>query len=143
MKKLKLLGVFVAASVVCVYAQPTNTTTTTTNNPPPHQTSSQSVLGPSVNNGVYIPEHLPNRKPIPYVPLREADVMWEHRIWRVIDLREKINHPLYYPTAEAASKRPSFFSVIKKGIISHELTVYDPNPAIFDADEEFKIEEPY
>src|ERR1035437_3483279 len=131
MKKVKVLGVFVAAPVVCVYAQPTNTTTTTTNNPPPHQTSSQSVLGPSVNNGVYIPEHLPNRKPIPYVPLREADVMWMHRIWRVIDLREKINHPLYFPTDEVAAKRPSLFLVIKQGIINHELSVYDPNPAVY------------
>src|ERR1035437_2234812 len=143
MKKLKLLGVFVAASVACVLAQPTNTTTTISSTPPPQHTNSSSVLGPSVNNGVYIPEHLPNRKPIPYVPLREADVMWMHRIWRVIDLREKINHPLYFPTDEVAAKRPSLFLVIKQGIINHELSVYDPNPAVYDPDEEFKIELPY
>ena len=137
MKNLKLLGVFVAASSICGFAQ-----TITPNNPPPHQQSS-TTLGPSVNNGVYIPEHLPNRKPIPYVPLREADVIWQHRIWRVIDLREKINHPLYYPTDEVSAKRPSLFSVIKQGIISHELSVYDPNPSVYDPDEEFKIEEPY
>jgi len=137
MKKLKLLGVFVVATAMCGFAQ-----TITPNNPPP-QNSSQSVLGPSINNGVYIPEHLGSRKPIPYVPLREADVMWEHRIWRVIDLREKMNHPLYYPESENTTKRPSFFSVIQKGIVTHELSVYDPNPSIFDPDEEFKIELPY
>src|ERR1035437_3495213 len=142
MKKLKLLGVFVAASAVCALAQPATSTTTISSTPPPQHTSSPSVLGPSVNNGVYIPEHLPNRKPILYVPLREADVMWEHRIWRVIDLREKINHPLYYPEDEESTKRPSLFSVIKKGIMNHELSVYDPNPAVYNADEEFKIEYP-
>ena len=88
MKKLKLLGAVVVVSAVGAFAQTTNTNTTTiSSNPPPQKTSSQSVLGPSVNNGVYIPEHLPSRKPIPYVPLREADVMWQKRIWRVIDLR--------------------------------------------------------
>jgi gliding motility associated protien GldN len=34
---------------------------------------------------------------IPYEPVREADVPWEKRMWRVIDLREKINAPFTYP----------------------------------------------
>lgn len=142
-KALLLIGV--AGSIVCGFAQaPTTTTTpppttTTTTAPPTTPTGTPSVLGPTVNNGVYIPEHLPNRKPIIYTPLREADVMWQKRIWRVIDLREKINHPLYYPV-DMVAKRPSFFDIIQKGIMSQELTVYDPNPGTFVADEEFLIE---
>lgn len=38
-----------------------------------------------------------NRRAIPYVHQREADVMWAKRVWQEIDLRQKINHPLYYP----------------------------------------------
>ncbi len=32
-----------------------------------------------------------------YPHVREADVMWSTTIWREIDLREKMNQPLYYP----------------------------------------------
>ena len=36
-----------------------------------------------------------NRKVQPYPHLRQADVMWSRKIWREIDLREKVNHPFY------------------------------------------------
>lgn len=39
------------------------------------------------------------RKVLNYQPLREADIMWEKRIWRVIDVREKMNLPFMYPEA--------------------------------------------
>lgn len=37
-------------------------------------------------------------EPVAYPPVRQADVMYYWTIWRTIDLREKINHPLYFPT---------------------------------------------
>ncbi|MEM7103920.1 MAG: gliding motility protein GldN [Bacteroidota bacterium] len=37
------------------------------------------------------------RVPLPYEHIREADVFWEKRIWRVIDTREKMNLPFRYP----------------------------------------------
>ena len=37
-------------------------------------------------------------EPIPYPPVRQADVMYYWTLWRIIDLREKVNHPLYFPT---------------------------------------------
>jgi len=51
-----------------------------------------AVLSPIVDR-----ENVPSRKPIPYHHLREADLMWKKKIWRMLDLKEKINHPLYYP----------------------------------------------
>lgn len=74
---------------------------------------------------------------ISYAPVREADVMWSKRVWRIIDLREKINLSLYYPTHET-SIRNSLFDVIRKGILSRKLDAYDSGPAVFDPDEEFK-----
>ena len=43
--------------------------------------------------------------PIPYAPIRQADVMAYYTIWRTIDLREKVNHPLYFPTEVRGSWR--------------------------------------
>jgi gliding motility associated protien GldN len=39
------------------------------------------------------------RAALPYAPVREADIMWEKRLWRVIDVREKMNQPFTYPEA--------------------------------------------
>ena len=36
--------------------------------------------------------------PVPYPAVRQSDVMWQMYIWREIDLREKRNQPLYFPT---------------------------------------------
>ena len=36
--------------------------------------------------------------PIPYPTVKANDVMWHVYIWREIDLREKRNHALYFPT---------------------------------------------
>ncbi|MEI7594650.1 MAG: gliding motility protein GldN [Bacteroidota bacterium] len=41
--------------------------------------------------------HVSNRQVIPFAHLREADVMWASRVWRQLDLREKMNLPLYFP----------------------------------------------
>ena len=47
---------------------------------------------------VYVKEHIPMKKPVPYEYIREADVMWSKVVYRIIDLRQKQNLPLYYPT---------------------------------------------
>ncbi|MEM9260693.1 MAG: gliding motility protein GldN [Bacteroidota bacterium] len=37
------------------------------------------------------------RRILPYEDVREADIMWQKRIWRVLDVREKINLPFANP----------------------------------------------
>lgn len=54
---------------------------------------------------------------LPYEPLREADIPWERRIWRVIDVREKINLPFTYPVQP-------FFSIIADAAQSGEIKVF-------------------
>ena len=92
-----------------------------------------NITAQNVLDGTYIKEHVPKRKFIPYTPLREADVMWSKRVWRTIDLREKVNHPLYFPTSKINDRR-SLFDVIKDAVVTGQLTAYG-NPVL---DDEFK-----
>jgi gliding motility associated protien GldN len=92
------------------------------------------VLDPNVQDEVFLRENTRTRKPIPYTFLREADVMWSKRVWRTLDLREKFNHPLYYPETKI-NNRASLFDVIKKALLEGEIFAFD-NPAM---DDEFRV----
>lgn len=81
----------------------------------------------------WIKENTPTRRVVPYTHVREADVMWHRRIWRVIDLREKINQPLYYPIIPIQDRK-SLFDVLKEGVLEGTITAYS------DADDEFTIQ---
>ena len=61
--------------------------------------------------------------------MREADVMWSKRVWRVIDLKEKMNHPLYYPD-EQILDRKSLFDVIKDAATKDGTITCFGSPAI-------------
>lgn len=50
-----------------------------------------------VLDGAFAREHVSKREPISYQPIREADAMYSKKILRVIEMTEKINHPLYFP----------------------------------------------
>jgi gliding motility associated protien GldN len=78
-----------------------------------------------VMDGIYVRESVPQRIPIPYPHVREADMMYTKRIWRIIDLREKINHPLYYPTVRMQD-RVSFVQRLVDAIKYNEISAYDP-----------------
>nr|WP_319271105.1 gliding motility protein GldN [uncultured Draconibacterium sp.] len=84
-------------------------------------------------NGAYKQNDIYEKKPMPLVGVREADVFWQKTLWRVIDLREKMNIPLYYPTIEVAD-RTNLISLLMKGIENGQLTPYDAQ-----ADDDFKI----
>ena len=77
-----------------------------------------------VLDDIYAPDHVPNRKPIPYAYLREADAMYKKRVWRVIDLREKINLNLYYPTSPIKD-RMSLIDLLLNGIANEGVTAYN------------------
>jgi hypothetical protein len=50
-----------------------------------------------VLDGAFMREHTVERKFIPYQNIREADAMYSKKILRIVELREKHNHPLYFP----------------------------------------------
>jgi gliding motility associated protien GldN len=86
----------------------------------------QSSNAQYVLDGVFQREHTDKRRVVPYASLREADVMWNKRIWRRMDLREKMNHPFYYPQTPINDRR-ALFDVIKDALlVDGTLTAYSP-----------------
>lgn len=89
-----------------------------------NHTQAQVIDNTSIpTNNAWKKEHTKDRKPIAYSWLREADVMWSKRIWRKIDLREKMNHPLYYPETPVRD-RVSLAQILWDAVQQGELTVY-------------------
>ncbi len=77
MKKLILLAVVVAVASISFVSK---------------------VTAQDVFTEVYVKEHVPNKTPVPYEHIREADVMWAKIVYRMVDLRQRQNLALYYPT---------------------------------------------
>jgi gliding motility associated protien GldN len=78
-----------------------------------------------VLDGIYIRENARGRKPVTFNHASEINLMWMKRVTRVLDLREKINHPFYYPL-ETSNGMSNLITVLRSGICSNELTAFDP-----------------
>lgn len=72
-------------------------------------------------DGYVVKSDVANRKVIPYSPIRQTDVAFSKRIWREIDLREKMNQAF-------ASPKARLMDIIVEAIQNGELTAYDPTP---------------
>lgn len=60
---------------------------------------------------------LQEKPPLAYPALSERDLFWEHRVWRVIDVREKMNLPFINP------ERP-LFDIITEAAEQSKITLY-------------------
>ena len=72
-------------------------------------------------DGYYKKANILNAKVTPYPNLRENDVAFAKRVWREIDVREKMNQYL-------ASPKLRLIDVLMDAIANGELTAYDPTP---------------
>ena len=90
---------------------------------------------PNVLDGAYVKETNLTKRVIPYPHLREADVMYKRRIWQEIDLRQKFNHPFYFPL-DPIQDRQNLFDVIREArLVEGSLVAYSAGP--LGTDDEF------
>jgi gliding motility associated protien GldN len=129
-------------------AQANNSNTNTNNqtnvsqpqpNPPGTGQSQPSVLSPNQPlDGAYKPDDKFDRRVVPPAMMREADIMWQTRVWRVIDTREKINQQLYYPEKDNGN-RHSLFEILKDALLGGEISGYSFNPFDWDDCESIRL----
>jgi gliding motility associated protien GldN len=68
-------------------------------------------------DGVIKPTLIYESRVLAYDPVREADVPWQRKIWRIIDIREKLNLPFAYPV------KP-FITILLEGIAAGEMAAF-------------------
>jgi gliding motility associated protien GldN len=118
---MKKVGVLIIAALILFGFQAVQAQT--------QETENDSITDQSTWSGldlVYQRQHIKEKKPIPYEPIREADIMWSKLVWRIIDMRQKKNQPLYFPTV-AIGERMSLIDVLMEAIEKGELTAYKPS----------------
>lgn len=91
-------------------------------------------LSAQIIDGAYTKRTAIERKPAPLPGIREADAIWSRTVWRIIDLREKMNQQFYYPTREIQD-RTNLINLLLKGIKEGTAPAYDATQD----DAEFKV----
>ena len=69
-------------------------------------------------DGLYEPKIMKEKRTLAWENVREADVFWEKRVWRIIDVREKMNQPFVYPESP-------FINIILDAAKNGEITIYN------------------
>ena len=87
------------------------------------------VLDIGPRDGIYDKTAILQMNPIPYVPLREADVIWSRRIWREINMKEKMNQPFYFPETPQGTWK-SFMQLVLDNMKEGTITSYEDDKFI-------------
>ncbi len=67
-------------------------------------------------------------KPLPYGYVGDRDMLFAKRVWEIVDLDQRINFPMYFPTEDSnlGGDRKSLFSVLMSAMDSGKITeVYE------------------
>ena len=93
---------------------PTSATVTPSNSIKVEAAENTSAAPPDKDapiDGIVEKRTILDKQVLPWEPVREADIMWSKRVWRVIDIREKINLPF-----SNQENGQSFLEILLKGI---------------------------
>ena len=66
------------------------------------------------------------RTPLAYENIREEDAWYRHRVWREIDIREKMNLPFRYK-AEEDNGNQRFINILLRSVKNADVTAFDAN----------------
>jgi gliding motility associated protien GldN len=125
MKKIVFLTV---AAIMLLVANITITSAQAPEAAQPDASATQNSTGVKkslAQDGVFQKTIITTRDPIAYPYIREADIIWSKRIWRTVDLREKLNFSLYYPTVDMALRR-SLVQTLVDAIRNGKIRAFDP-----------------
>lgn len=67
-----------------------------------------------------------NDKPLEYGYIAKRDILWQRVVWETIDLDERVNFPLLYPTEEGrlGDDRKSLFKVLTDAAKAGDIKIY-------------------
>lgn len=95
--------------------------------------SATTESGAQIVNGAFKRTDVIQKKPMPLPSVREADIFWSRKLWRVIDLREKMNQTLYFPSVET-NGYINLITLLMNGVENGQITPYDAG-----LDDDFKV----
>ena len=78
------------------------------------------------NDNAFDKSSVSARTPLGYEHLRWDDALFSEKVWREIDLREKINQPFRYE-AESDNGSQIFVNMLLKAVNSGEVTAFNPS----------------
>jgi len=80
----------------------------------------------SLRNDAIIERNLvKDRTPLVYEHIREDDAVYRQRVWREVDVHEKMNLPFMYKAKEDNGSQ-LFINILLNGIKSGQITAFDP-----------------
>jgi gliding motility associated protien GldN len=116
--KWSLMCFLLALAPVALMAQvPENVNTEEEEEEEQTEVSAEQAPGEAPVDDVVKKDIMMQRRVLNYQPIRESDIFWEKRVWRIIDIREKMNLPFAYP-------EEPFFKLLSDAATKGELPVY-------------------
>jgi gliding motility associated protien GldN len=85
--------------------------------------SGTSTLPSLRNDGAFDRSAISEVTPLPYEHLRADDALYAEKVWRELDLREKMNMPFRYKAADNNGDQ-QFVSILLKAVQSGEVTAF-------------------
>lgn len=89
--------------------------------------ASDSITKKSMrNDGALDKSFINERTPLPYEHLRADDALYTERVWREIDVREKINQVFRYKTEDDNGDQ-RFINIVLNAVKKGDVTVFSPD----------------